>query len=175
MSSLIASGLLLAVASFGLGWILHFIVWRIKRPEAYPIWVPLILFVGFAIAASIYFTHFRSAIWSENVEVLASALLLHAVLTVGYMMGYAGIIEYSPSAEVLYAVASCPDGVSEKDLKVTSVTDEFLVGKRLSHLVSAGMVRQDNDRFSIEPVGRLIVKFTIIYRGLLFEQPFGEG
>ena len=175
MRSTVFSGLLLAVVSFGLGWILHFIIWRIKRPEAYPIWVPLILFLGFAIATSVYLTHFRSVVWSENVEVLVSALLLHAVLTVGYMMGYAGIIEYSPSAEVLYAVASHPDGVSEADLDVTSVTDEFLVGKRLSHLVSAGMVRQNNDRFSIEPSGRFIVNFTIFYRHMLFEQPFGEG
>jgi hypothetical protein len=175
MDCSIASGLLLAIVSFGLGWILHFIIWRIKRPEAYPIWVPLILFLGFAIAASVYWTGFRSAIWSENVEVLVSALLLHAVLTVGYLMGYAGIIEYSPSAEVLYAVADYPEGVSENDLDVTSVTDEFLVGKRLGHLLAAGMVRQNGDRFSIEPAGRFVVKCTILYRRMLFERPFGEG
>jgi hypothetical protein len=175
MTGTIAFGLLLGIVSFGLGWILHLIIWRIRRPEAYPIWVPLIMFAGFVVAATVYLDHFGSATFSGNVEVLGSALLLHAVLTVGYLMGYAGIIEYSPSAEVLYAVASYPDGVSEKDLNVTSVTDEFLVGKRLSHLVSAGMVRQNGDRFSIEPSGRFIVNFTIIYRRMLFEQPFGEG
>jgi len=175
MNGTVSFGLLLGLVSFVLGWILHFIIWRIKRPEAYPIWVPLILFLGLAVATTVYLTNFGSATFTENVEVLASALLLHAVLTVGYMMGYAGIIEYSPSAEVLYAVASYPDGVSESELNVPTVTDEFLVGKRLSHLVSAGMVREHNDRFSIEPVGRFIVKFTIVYRRMLFEQPFGEG
>ena len=175
MSSTIAFGLLLGLVSFGLGWILHCIIWRIKRPEAYPIWVPLIMFVGFAVAAWVYLNYFDGVTLADNIEVLASALLLHAVLTVGYLMGYAGIIEYSPSAEVRYAGASYPDGVSEKDLNVTSVTDEFLVGKRLSHLVAAGMVRQHNDRFSIEPSGRMVVNFTIFYRRMLFEQPFGEG
>jgi hypothetical protein len=175
MNCTISSGLLLGLGSFVLGWILHLIIWRIRRPEAYPIWLPLILFVAFAFAAVVYLINFSGSTFSENVEVLVSALLLQAVLTVGYMMGYAGIIEYSPSAEVLYAVAAYPDGVSEKDLNVTSLTDEFLVGKRLSHLVAAGMVRQDKDRFSIEPVGRLIVNFTIVYRRMLFEPPFGEG
>src|ERR1700749_4857251 len=102
MTSTIAFGLSLGLVSFGLGWILHFIIWRIKRPEAYPIWVPLVMFAGFAVGATGYLNHFGSATFSGNVEVLGSALLLHAVLTVGYLMGYAGIIEYSPSAEVLY-------------------------------------------------------------------------
>jgi hypothetical protein len=171
----ISFGLLLGLAAFALGWILHLIIWRIKRPEAYPIWLPLIMLFAFAVAASVYWDNFGSANFSENVEVLASALLLHAVLTVGYLMGYAGIIEYSPSAEVLYAVASYPDGVSENDLNVTSLTDEFLVGKRLNHLLAAGMIREEKDRFSIEPIGRFVVKCTIVYRRMLFEPPFGEG
>ena len=175
MNCTISSGLLLGLVSFAFGWILHFIIWRVRRPEAYPIWLPLILFLAFGIATTIYFSNFASTALSENVEVFVSALLLQAVLTVGYMMGYAGIIEYSPSAEVLYAVAAHPDGVSVTDLDVTSLTDEFLVGKRLSHLVAAGMVRQDNDRFSIEPIGRFIVKFTTFYRRMLFEPPYGEG
>ena len=143
MNSTISSGLLLGLGSFVFGWILHFIIWRIRRPEAYPIWLPLILFLAFAIAAAIYLTNFASAVVSETVEVLLSALLLQTVMTVGYMMGYAGIVEYSPSAEVLYEVASYPDGVNENDLNVTSLTDEFLVGKRLNHLVAARMIRQD--------------------------------
>jgi hypothetical protein len=175
MNCAISSGLLLGLTSFVLGWILHFLIWRIKRPEAYPIWLPLILFLGFAVATAVYLTNFGGATFSENVEVLASALLLQTVLTAGYLMGYAGIIEYSPSAEVLYAVASYPGGVREQDLDVSSLTDEFLVGKRLDHLVSAGLVRQSKERFSIEPIGRFIVKFTIVYRRMLFEPPFGKG
>jgi hypothetical protein len=175
MKCAISSGFLLGLVSFAVGWILHLIIWRIKRPEAYPIWLPLILFVGFAFSTTIYLTNFGGATFSENAEVLASALLLQCVLTVGYLMGYAGIIEYSPSAEVLYAVASYPDGVKEHDLNVTSVTDEFLVGKRLRHLVAADLVCQDKERFSIKPVGSFIVKCTIVYRRMLFESPFGEG
>ena len=175
MNCSIAPGLLLGLGSFVFGWILHVVIWRIKRPEAYPIWLPLILFAAFAVATVVYLTNFAGTTLSDNIEVLLSALLLQAVLTVGYMMGYAGIIEYSPSAEVLYAVAAYPAGVSENDLNVTSLTDEFLVGKRLSHLVAAGMIRQDKDRFSIEPSGSFIVKFTILYRRMLFEPPFGEG
>ena len=175
MNCTISSGLLLGVGSFVFGWILHFIIWRINRPEAYPIWLPLILFSAYGLVAAVYLTNFAGGTSSENVEVLVGALLLQAVLTVGYMMGYAGIIEYSPSAEVLYAVASNADGVNESDLNVTSLTDEFLVGKRLQHLVSTGFVREDKDRFSIEPIGRFIVKFTIVYRRMLFEPPFGEG
>jgi hypothetical protein len=175
MNCTISFGLLLGLVSFALGWLLHLIIWRIKRPDAYPIWLPLIMLLGFAVAASIYWNNVGSATFSENAEVLASALLLQSVLTLGYLMGYAGIIEYSPSAEVLYAVASYPDGVSENDLNITSLTDEFLIGKRLNHLLAAGMVRQEKDRFSIEPIGRFVVKCTIFYRRMLFEPPFGEG
>jgi hypothetical protein len=69
-------------------------------------------------------------------------VLLHMMLSCSYICGYAGIIEYSPTAAILFVVHKhMPGGIPEESLAVDSLTESTLTGKRMDHLVESGVAR----------------------------------
>jgi hypothetical protein len=173
----VAVGFGMGTAGFAIGWILHLIIWRIKRPQAYPVFLPIIFLAGLATALVSFAQVFGGLPLNEDLVATATACLEHALLTGGYLMGYAGIIEYSPSAEILYEISRHgPAGVVEGELHVTTLSDELLIDKRLGHLMATGFVRLDGvGNYSLSPAATRIVQFFIGYRRLMSEPPFGQG
>ena len=95
------------VGFFVLAGFTHLVIWRIRRPLAYPIWLPAI-FVGIPLLVSLagvivlavypdlpFFGHcIAEAI--RNPWSLAAGFALHLALSACYTCGYAGIVEYTP-------------------------------------------------------------------------------
>ena len=80
---------------------------------------------------------------------------------------YAGMIEYSPSAEILRVVhANMPEGISQETLQVTSLSEESLTGKRIMHLVSSGMSVLNKGVLMLTKRGRLVVLACLLYRDI---------
>jgi hypothetical protein len=166
---------------FGFGlffscWTLHAIIWRIRRPEAYPIWLPIIFYVAPA-AAAVAFHFVGSQIrFGIHEPALIAAVLLHCMLSACYICGYAGIVEYSPSAEILRVVqANMPQGISPDEFNVTSLSEQALTGKRIRHLTSSKMTYSENGRLSLSRRGRFVVGICKIYRRAfgLKQKPLG--
>lgn len=169
--------LVLGLALFIACWVIHVAIWRIRRPAAYPVW----LFGTFLVLPPvgglvILLSGHTSTLAGIGDQVLLAALLLHIALSLSYISGYAGIIEYSPSAEILRAVhGHMPQGVPLDTLSVDSLTDEFLVGKRISHLKTSRLVRADGNELRLTAAGELVVAACQAYRAVFGISGYGKG
>jgi hypothetical protein len=166
---------------FAVCWVLHVIVWRIHRPQGYLLWLPVVfvlcpLMVGVAVAliggidpASIVGLKFGEAAFIE-------AIVLHLIVTWCYTCGYAGITEYSPSAEVIQAVQEhMPEGIEPEALRVRSFTEHSLTGKRMEHLVTTRMIVIEGDEVRLTRPGRRMARMVRAYRVFLGVDPIGKG
>lgn len=135
-----------------------------RRPEAYPIWLLLIFFGAPPITVlGLALTGFDLS--SVHVSTAIAAGLLHVVISSCYICGYAGIIEYSPSVEILRVVQShMPDGISLESLNVSSLSEKALTGKRIRHLRDARMVEDENGGLRLSTRGRFVVAGCHAYR-----------
>lgn len=172
----ISLGLALAVCGFIGGGLAHIIIWRVRRPEAYPIWLLAIFGAAFIATSAGASWVFGLHLLGRDFLGLFSGFIAFSLLTVNYISCYAGIIEYSPSAEILFEVGHhMPAGVALDSVNITTLSDRILTVKRIDHLLRAGMVSQDAGLLTLTPRGRRVVQLTVIYRGLLFQPPYGEG
>jgi hypothetical protein len=156
------AALFLGVGTFIYCWLLHFALWRIRRPEAYPIWL-LLIFFGVPAVTVLVFAGF--GLLSMDLSTAIAAGFLHVVISSCYICGYAGVIEYSPSAEILRVVRNhMPDGIAPEELSVSSLSEEALTDKRIRHLRDAGMTEEDNGVLRLSARGRFVVAACLVYR-----------
>lgn len=168
----------LGFALFCACWLIHVAIWRVRRPAAYPVWLPIIFFVLplLAILGTILAGAQRPILSRLDGFGLLTGALLHIVLSLSYMCGYAGVIEYSPSAEILRVVrGQMPQGVRLEALQVDSLTDEALIGKRISHLRSSRLVRSEEGGLRLTGWGEALVTACQLYRALLGIRGYGNG
>ncbi len=161
------TALLLGLSMFAACWLLHVVIWRIHRPTAYPIWLPIIfLFVPLGAILAVDFT--RGGLpFGCSAPTAVAAFFLHAVIAACYMEGYAGIIEYSPSAEILRVVqANMPHGTPLESLHVSTLSEEALTGKRIRHLLTSRMIRLENGALRLTPRGQAVVNLCLAYRAV---------
>lgn len=172
------SSLALGLGLFVAAWIVHAVVWRVRRPLAYPIWLPAIFIstpIGICLAsllvtawnpqlaASAYIADFIiTAPW-----ITVAGLMLYFAIAACYTCGYAGIVEYSPSAEILQAVEKhMPHGIEMNELEVPSLTEQALTGKRIYHLMASRMIEQAGSRLFLTQNGKRVVGFWNLYRAV---------
>lgn len=161
----IAVALCLGLGVFAASWLLHFVIWRIYRPEAYPIWLPIIfLFIPTASAMALGGSEIIMPFhWTP--ETVVAAFFLHSAIASCYMAGYAGIVEYSPSAEILRTVKNAmPQGIDPEFLNVSTLSEEALTGKRIRHLIQSRMAVTENGALRLTSRGQAIVALCRTYR-----------
>lgn len=154
---------LIAMAAFSWSFVLHAFVWRTLKPQNYLIWLPLLFFITPIIACSIYFITGISFVKSNH-DTLIFAAILYIPLVVCYTGGYAGIVEYSPSAEILRTVSKYPEGISMLELEISSLNESALTGKRLKHLLINRLIKYQDDRIVLTSRGLKSVQICEIYR-----------
>jgi hypothetical protein len=98
------------------------------------------------------------------------------MLSSSYICGYAGIIEYSPTAEILFVVHKhMPGGIPEEALAVDSLTESSLTVKRMDHLVGCRVARLEEGRYTLTQTGKCIASMSKKYRAFLGVTSMGEG
>jgi len=159
------TSLFLGLAIFTACWLLHVLIWRIHRPVAYPIWLPVIFLIfPAACAMAMAGTDLPMPYQCDTASIM-TAFLLHGAISSCYICGYAGIIEYSPSAEILRIVNdSMPEGIELETLNISTLSEQALTGKRIRHLIDGQMVLSKNGTLSLAPRGRAIVAVCRAYR-----------
>lgn len=166
---MMANALFLGLGLFTVCWLLHVIIWRIHRPEAYPLWLPVIFFaVPLLVALVVFMLHIPRPWRCADTWSCGVAALLHASIAACYMGGYAGVIEYSPSAEILRVVrAGMPDGVPvDSVIPQTAFSEDALTGKRIKHLLDSRMVVLDGGTLRLTPAGERVVSLCLAYRAV---------
>lgn len=157
--------LLLVVAALLTGLVLQIGVWRLLRPKRYLVWIP-ILFAGGGIvlvgSIKAAFPKFWGGLTGEQI---AAACFLFGIVVTCYTGGFAGVVEYSPSAEILREVAAHPDGVRPEDLRIGTLSESALTGKRIRHLLRNGLItRGEDDELNLTASGRRVVAGCLVYR-----------
>lgn len=166
--------LFLVFSMLALSFLTHVVIWRILRPTRYLVWLPLIfatvpamvLVVGCdALAASGIF---------PSPEQFVAAAALYLVIALCYTGGYAGVVEYSPSAEILKVVSQHREGVRAEDLHVSSLSEAALTGKRVHHLLKNKLITTDGRTLRLTPFGAFVVAGCNTYRAIFnLREPAG--
>lgn len=169
------TALVLGIGMFVVCWLVHVAVWRIHRPQGYLIWLPA-LFVGLPALAGLALGDTASSVSLPPIDILLPAVGLHLLISACYTCSYAGLTEYSPSAEVLRAVREhMPEGVPAENLRVRSFTEHSLTGKRLEDLEMSGLVRIREATVWLTPLGRRLNGLCRIYRLFTGVSARGDG
>ena len=155
----IVAVLIEAAALFGGCLALHVVIWRVRRPESYRVWLPLLVAI-FLVAGPL--VEWKVTTTSATSELLA-VLLLHAALSSVYIIGYTLISSFSPSIEILKLLDRTPSGLRREDIKLPYL-DAALGGNRVVTLVHDGMIQADGDRVSLGSSGRLLASLVLFYR-----------
>jgi hypothetical protein len=169
--------LIWGLGSFGACWLVHWGTWRIRVPEGYLVWLPAIFwFLPLTAVGLVWATGGRlPETVSGGLEWILAALL-HLAVSACYICGYAGITEYSPSAEVLLTVReSMPDGVPMNALRVRSFTELGLTEQRIEDLQASGLIEVDGGRLRVTRLGKLALALSRAYRTFLGVEPTGRG
>ena len=161
----IQTALFLGLGIFVASWFVHLLIWHNRRPLTYPIWLPMIFlfFPGMTILVVCWMG--VPATFHYDAATVLAAFMLHTAISCCYIVGYAGIVEYSPSAEILRAVREKGlEGVTLESLNPTSLTEEALTGKRIRHLLASKMATSQQGLMSLTPRGRAVVLLCLTYR-----------
>lgn len=169
--------LLYGIGLFACCWLIHLIFWRINRPKGYLVWLPLVFFALPAVVAT---TGIALGWIAWNPAGLAQTWLapiaLHVLLTGCYICGYAGLTEYSPSAEILMVVRDAmPQGIEPEKMKVRSFTEYSLTGKRIEDLIVSGMAEVKQGRVRLTPGGRVSFEMCRLYRRIMAVDETSDG
>ena len=173
--SIILKALLTAISLLGLGWLIHFLIWRIKRPEAYPYWIPAIFIATFLGYLSYLYFNGRLNSLNDYYWILL-VLLPYGLMAITYFMAYAGVIEYSPSVEILLEIKKhMPGGIKKSELVVTTLPEDMLTNLRVAHLLESKMIERLGDQYQITNRGNKFKRLLMTYRKLLGLHFPGEG
>jgi hypothetical protein len=136
---------------------LHVIVWRIRRPQSYRGWLPILAVIFGPLAAAL--------VWPLVPTTLdaAAILLLHGSLATVYIIGYTLVSATSPSVELLKLLDRTPAGLPVDALRLPFLAGA-LTGDRIDNLRGAGLVERRGDRLELGPRGASMTRVALLYR-----------
>jgi len=171
------SALFWGLATFGACWLVHWGVWWIRTPKGYLVWLPAIFWVLPLVGVGfLWASREMPPLTEADCFAWILGALLHFAVSSCYICGYAGITEYSPSAEVLLAVREhMPEGVPANGLRVGSFTELGLTSKRIEDLRASGLVAIHDGRVGVTRRGHFALALSRAYRVLVGVDPTGRG
>jgi len=155
---------ILALSTFAFCFGLHAVVWRIFKPQRYLLWLPSVFFGTPVIGWLVFVIGFEIALPDCGYCTIILTSALYIPLVICYTGGYAGIVEYSPSAEILRVVSDYPNGIAPSDLCVSSLNESALTGKRLRHLQLNQLIVSKGDGLFLTGRGLQSTRVCKIYR-----------
>jgi hypothetical protein len=153
MCIVLIDGLALFVASLAL----HVLVWRVRRPESYRGWLPVLIMIFGPVAGGIAWLTMPAPLQ------LAAVLLLHGSLAAVYIIGYTLVTACSPSVELLKLLDRTPEGIPISALRLPGLAGA-LTGDRLDNLAGAGLIRQDGGHVQLDVRGVQLTRLVLWYR-----------
>jgi hypothetical protein len=148
-----------AAALFAGCLLLHVIIWRVRRPESYRVWLPLLVVIFLVAGPAAEFTWTRTGARGE----LLAVLLLHGALSSVYIIGYTLLSSFSPSIEILRLLDRTPSGLRREDIRLPYL-DTALGGNRVETLVRDGMIQSRGEYVTLGAGGRLLATLVLFYR-----------
>jgi hypothetical protein len=148
---------------------LHVLVWRIRRPVAYAVWVPALLAIfvlgGGAVAAVLVralpmpgdtFIGSPSTQW-------AAIMMLQASVGVVYTFGYTLLLVGSPSLELLCRLKRSARGLLRSEIDLP-LGNNAMIGPRVENLVQSGYIEGNQQLLRLTSKGRRLTGCVLVYR-----------
>ena len=161
--------LAIALACSAAGFLVHWLVWRVRIPVRQTAWL-LAIFSG-TLAAALASSPWWPPAWRfANVWEVLHVALFHVAAMLAYVVAYSAIEERSPSMTILSRVADAGGrGQSREELQAILV-DVSPVEIRLAAMLRDGMLREEAGRLVLTAKGRAwAATFTTWRRILRFE------
>ncbi len=164
--------LVFGLSLFGLAFILHLAIWKIRLPERQ---VKTMLQIFFAtLTAGIL------ALWNapplfeifgisppDNIWEYLHICLMFVSLTLAYMITYSALEADSPSLVMVMSINSAePWGLDKKRFEEL-MSDDILIMPRIRDVILDRMVYMDGGKYRLTPKGVLIARIFIFYRNLI--------
>src|SRR5881296_2215341 len=134
------------VVVFACSLAIHVVVWRIRQPESYRAWLPILAVIFGPVAAGIGWLLVPSRLDAAAVG------LFHGTLSAVYVVGYTLVSAFSPSVELLKLLDRTPEGIPTSSLQLPFLAGA-LTGDRIDNLTAAGLVRRAGARLELGPQG----------------------
>ena len=147
----------------------HVGVWRVRRPDSYRAWLPMlvVIFLGIGPAVAWWLLDRRLLMPSEPrpdaLTELAAVLLLHGAASSVYIIGYTLLSAFSPSIEVMKRIDRAPDGIAPEEIDVPFLRTT-IGGERVTNLIGDGLLVVDGDSVRLSPRASRLAAIALIYR-----------
>lgn len=159
----------IALACFAAGFLIHWLVWRVRIPTRQTAWL-LAIFSG-TLAAALATAPWWPLAWRfANAWEVLHVVIFHVAAMLAYVVAYSAIEERSPSMTILSRVADAGSrGQSREELQALLV-GVSPVEIRVAAMLRDGMIREEAGRLMLTAKGRTWAgTFTTWRRLLRFE------
>ncbi|HVZ23093.1 MAG TPA: hypothetical protein VG871_18600 [Vicinamibacterales bacterium] len=148
-----------AAALFAACLAVHVVIWRVRRPGTYRVWLPLLAGIFLVAGPAAEWTLTRTAATPD----LLAVLLMHGALSSVYIIGYTLISAFSPSIEILKLLERSPAGLRREEIQLPYL-QTALGGNRVVNLVNDGLIEAAGSRVSLGAGGRVLAGLVLFYR-----------
>lgn len=143
--------------------LIHLLIWRIRIPKGQTRALALL----FLICLILSFILLREAGQQISAAEYLYIALFFLSLATFYIAVYSAIEADSPSLVMVMNIYKAGDKGLSRDELLHATTDDLLVRPRTRDLLSAKMVRLEQDKYWLTGRGRLFIRVFIFYRNLL--------
>lgn len=142
--------------------VLHVLIWRIKKPSAQIV----SLFGLFLLFPAIIFLILLISFFSEK-ELILSSFLLYFALACAYIQTYPAAQANAPSLEIVYFLFKAGgEGLSEKEI-IEKFDNQILVFNRMDDLFKENFVFQKENKIFLTKKGAVFINIFRFYRKIL--------
>lgn len=155
---------------------LHIIIWRIQVPRCSSLVLVVILIGVPAAGIAVLLTGIgglRDLVPLGAAELL-EIFLLHFSFSSAYIATYPAVRAVSPTLDILLMIRSADGGRMAREEIVSRYSNLRLVDSRIDDLMEYRFISENDGRFTVQPLARVLLSVFIVYRGLL-GLPMGRG
>jgi hypothetical protein len=161
------SGFMLCLSCF----ILHVILWRLRRPvNDIRILLCIFLFFPAALFLALYIV---SPPWFPLADACL-AFILHFCLASAYIASYPAAQAHSPSLDIILEISRSSHGKMSESELVAVWESRNLVSDRIDDLRIGGLIAKQGDIYTLNMFGQFVLAMYRLYRRFL-GIPFGQG
>jgi hypothetical protein len=152
---------------FGVAFLSHLILWRVRRPK-HDYKVLLVIF-GIVFSARLL----RAVSHSTAVWELLHTAIFYTAICLAYMVAYSSVEGDSPTLSLVRFIAERrATGRSHDEVRQFFAQRPF-TKRRLASLMDAGLIREQNGKYFVAGRGSLAFRFILAYRKIYGDLPRG--
>lgn len=157
---------------------LHVVWWRVRRPDAYREWLPILVAIFLAVGPALAWLFVRRRFFvvdaaPDPLTAWVAIVLLHGSVSAVYIIGYTLVSAFSPSIEIMKLLERNPDGLAREHVRLPHLESALGVD-RVRNLLGGGLILADGDSVRLGSEARLIAGLVLFYRHLI-GLPDGAG